>query len=327
MSHKRAVRTTLFIPSLFRNLPRSATQRRKALCTAIEVSRKPLGNTAQTSFRLAPSDFAFLWEECKRCFYLKAHRQLDRPRAPFPAVFGTIDLGMKRHFRGLRTDQILTNMRPGIFLCEDDDAWVECQPIVPPGHTNSIYIRGMVSFSIAPHLLFQFIPHNQHINHNTSYIFLSHSSRWQVDCIVRYDDDTFGIVDFKTSSSINASNKYSRQLHAYARALEYPSDNSELVQGTVSDMGLVVYTPKKFHTPVDKNGHIAAALTGDLTYVPLERNDEEFLHFLSQVLDVLTLDKAPPPPPPKKSQKWRSSYSSCPYCQYLHMAEKGDFIH
>lgn len=97
-------------------------------------------------FRLAPSDFAFLWNECKRCFYFKAHKKLYRPRAPFPSIFGTIDSGMKTHFRGLPTQKLIPEMKPGTFLCEENDAWVECKPITPPGHSQSVYIRGMVRF-------------------------------------------------------------------------------------------------------------------------------------------------------------------------------------
>lgn len=100
-------------------------------------------------FRLAPSDFAFLWEECKRCFYLKAHGQLYRPRAPFPSIFGTIDVAMKRHFRGLHTTSVLPDMPPGVFLCEEEDAWVESLPITVPNHSASVYIRGMVCSLIA----------------------------------------------------------------------------------------------------------------------------------------------------------------------------------
>ena len=113
--------------------------------SVIKSSLKDQTTSASPSFRLSPSDFAFLWEECQRCFYLKAHKKLYRPRAPFPTVFGTIDTGMKRHFRGLRTDEIMPAMRSGTFLCEEKDAWVESTPITPPGHNASIYIRGMVS--------------------------------------------------------------------------------------------------------------------------------------------------------------------------------------
>lgn len=116
-----------------------------ATAAPVRPHSKPSENTV-APFRLAPSDFAFLWNECKRCFYLKAHKKLYRPRAPFPSIFGVIDLGMKRHFRGLPTQGVIPEMKPGTFLCEDTDAWVECKPITPPGHTDSVYIRGMVRF-------------------------------------------------------------------------------------------------------------------------------------------------------------------------------------
>lgn len=150
----------------------------------------------------------------------------------------------------------------------------------------------------------------------------------QVDCLVRFDDDTFGIVDFKTSSSVNSGSTYSRQLHAYTLALENPSLNSELEQGTVSDMSLIVYSPKEFHTPTQETGGFTAALTGDLTYLRVPRDDQTFLTFLTKITDVLTRPEAPPPPPPRR--KWGSgsggTFSSCPYCQYLHDAHEHGFI-
>lgn len=100
---------------------------------------------AAQNFRLAPSDFAFLWEECKRCFYLKVHKKLYRPRAPFPSIFNTIDLAMKLHLRGLPTNELLPEMPKGVFLCENEDAWVEGKPIQLPGRKNTVFIRGMVS--------------------------------------------------------------------------------------------------------------------------------------------------------------------------------------
>lgn len=124
----------------------SATRLRQPRSTrtaSMSVARKR--KSATDCFRLAPSDFAFLWEECKRCFYLKAHKKLYRPRAPFPSIFGTIDLAMKLHLRGLPTHELLPKMPKGVFLCENDDAWVECKPILPPGYEKSVYIRGMVS--------------------------------------------------------------------------------------------------------------------------------------------------------------------------------------
>ena len=48
-----------------------------------------------TRWRLSPSDFAFLWEECKRCFYLKVVKEFYRPRSLMPKIFNVIDAQMK----------------------------------------------------------------------------------------------------------------------------------------------------------------------------------------------------------------------------------------
>lgn len=264
-------------------LPRLPRLHSRASCTAVAP---PPAAASSVTFRLAPSDFAFLWDECKRCFYHKVNRQLFRPRAPFPSVFGNIDTAMKRHFRGLRTTDVLPQMRPGTFLCDETDAWVECLPLTPPGCQASVYIRGMV------------------------------------DCLVRFDDGTYGIIDFKTSQSAKAS-VYSRQLHAYALALESPSPNSQLMQGTVTGMGLVVFAPQDFHTPLDSRGDVSAALSGRLEYVHVKRNDEAFLKTLQEMVRVLMLPEAPDPPPPGR---YGGDFSSCPYCQYLHDANKGGFL-
>lgn len=147
----------------------------------------------------------------------------------------------------------------------------------------------------------------------------------QIDCLVRFEDNSYGIIDFKTSSAAKSSKMYARQLHAYAAALKNPAPGSELKECTVSDLGLVVYSPAKFHTPMDANNKVSAALTGQLTYDHIPYDNEAFEAFLSDVLDVLNMEHAPRPPPPKKGRS--HSYSSCPYCQYLHEARMRGMIY
>lgn len=142
---------------------------------------------------------------------------------------------------------------------------------------------------------------------------------------MKHDDGTFGVIDFKTSSVSKSANTYARQLHAYAQAIENPSEDSELVQGKVTNLGLVVYSPSQFHTPLRPDGGFAAALTGDFSYVEIPRNDAAFIAFISEVLDVLGLPEAPKPPPPRRG--WGGgSFSSCPYCQFLHDATKKGLV-
>lgn len=44
-----------------------------------------------TTYKLNPSDFAYLYQECKKCFYLKVRANVYRPRGIFPSVFTTIN--------------------------------------------------------------------------------------------------------------------------------------------------------------------------------------------------------------------------------------------
>ena len=54
-------------------------------------------------YTLSPSDLTFLWDECKRCFYLKVRENFRRPSAPFPSIFGLIDRLMKDIYLGEST--------------------------------------------------------------------------------------------------------------------------------------------------------------------------------------------------------------------------------
>ncbi|KAI0563895.1 Exonuclease phage-type/RecB [Gracilaria domingensis] len=192
---------------------------------------------------------------------------------------------MKRHMSGLRTDELFPEMRPGTILCEDDDPWIESLPITPTGRKHGVYIRG------------------------------------KIDALVRFDDGSYGVIDFKTSSVAKTSATYSRQLHAYAAALENPSRNSQLEKASVSELGLMVYTPSDFHTPLDKKGKIQAAMTGGMQYIRIDRDNPGFLKFLGEVLDVLDMPEAPPP----QLANGRN-FSNCSYCNYLHHAHKSGLL-
>src|SRR2546427_1474545 len=114
------------------------------------------------TFRLSPSDFAFLWEECKRCFYLKIVKGFRRPSSPMPKIFTNIDLQMKQCFAGKRTAQVVPALPGGVF--EYSEKWVQSGPIVVPGHAAQCVIRG------------------------------------KFDNAIKFDEGGYGIDDFKTSA-------------------------------------------------------------------------------------------------------------------------------
>jgi PD-(D/E)XK nuclease superfamily len=166
----------------------------------------PAAILAQSSIKLAPSDFGFLWNECRRCFYLKVALGFQRPRGVMPSIFTAIDLQMKAFFEGRRTEEF--GLPPGRIAYSGK--WVESAPIALPGRKGRVHVRG------------------------------------PFDTILAFDDGTHAVVDFKTSHQKPENVvKYARQLHAYAYALEHPAPG-KFALSPVTRLGLLVYEPQRF---------------------------------------------------------------------------------
>jgi len=214
------------------------------------------------TYKLSPSDLTFLWDECKRCFYLKVVHKFARPAVPFPSIFNKIDSLMKKYYQGKHTDKITPELPSGIIL--PDNAWVQSQPIPLPGHLAQCYLTG------------------------------------KFDTVVQFDDGTFGVIDFKTSTPQAAHVAfYSRQLRAYAYALEHPAPGKYSLS-PISRLGLLVVEPNAIQEA--PNDHVA--YLGKVTWMEIPVDEATFLAFLDEVLTVLEL-----PEPPEASE-------DCAWCQY-----------
>ena len=204
----------------------------------------------------SPSDFAFLWDDCPRCFYLKVVRRQPRPRSPFPSVFGRIDRAMKEHYLGERVETVAEGMPAGVI--GGGDRWVKSASLSLPSNRGACIIRG------------------------------------RVDVLVDCDDGTKGVVDFKTT--VPKSDHlaiYSRQLHAYAMALEYPSTGRP---DTVSSLGLLCFLPDTYEAEGARAG-----LFGAVQWIEVPRDDLKFAEFLEEVVDIL---EDPEPPPAAAGCRW-----------------------
>ena len=167
--------------------------------------------------KLSPSDLTFLWDECKRCFYLKYIHGITRPAGPFPSIFGTIDRLMKGHFEGRPTSELDRDLPPGVI--QFAEKWVESEPLSLPGHAAQCYIKG------------------------------------KFDTVAAFEDGSYGVVDFKTSSPQPYHVPfYGRQLHSYAYALEHPAEGKFTLR-PISKLGLLVVAPSDMQ--VDAQGRIA----------------------------------------------------------------------
>lgn len=210
---------------------------------------------------LSPSDFAFLWEECKRCFYLKFVSGFKRPSPPMAKIFNVIDNRMKDHFGNKNTTNVLPFLPKGIV--DPGGNWVQSIPLPVPGHSSTCVIRG------------------------------------KLDTVVRFDDGTFAVIDFKTSQAkAEHIPLYGRQLNAYAIAVENAAPGN-LALKPVRRLGLVVFEPDHFAA---RNNQ--ASLSGSVTWVETPRDEKAFFKFLAEVLELL--EQVEPP----------GGSAACEWCLY-----------
>ncbi len=229
-----------------------------------------MDKTGMTSapIKLSPSDLTFLWDECPRCFYLKHVHGINRPAAPFPSIFGAIDRLMKAHYAGRPTSDIHPSLPPGYVRVSEQ--WIESTPISFPGHTLSCFLRG------------------------------------KFDALVDFTDGAHGVIDFKTSEPKPSQVPfYSRQLHAYAYALEHPAPG-KLGVSPITRLGLLVEAPHA--TLLADTNQISFHFATTWLEVPYYLDG--FLYCIDQVLTLLEL---PEPPPPGEK---------CDYCAYRQHARQ-----
>ena len=120
------------------------------------------------------------------------------------------------------------------------------------------------------------------------------------DAVIEFDDGSYGIVDYKTSEAKDEQAAfYSRQLSAYAYALEHPAPNA-LGLSPISRLGLFVLTPDRFERTTNND----MVFVNKATWMDVPRDDEAFLALLGEVMAVLDT-----PTPPKSSE-------DCEVCNY-----------
>lgn len=165
--------------------------------------------TTMRTTKLSPSDFAFLWKECKRCYWMKYTQSLPRPYTPMAKIFNTIDGGMQTFFK----DKVLSDIDPSLPNIKIIGKNMQCTSEAMPFKDLDIqlYVHGKTDG-------------------------------------VAEDVDTGGyvIVDYKTSMpKPEYMTIYAAQLHSYAFAFSKPADGCNSFPN-VNRLGLLVYEPKEF---------------------------------------------------------------------------------
>lgn len=215
------------------------------------------------NYKLSPSDLTFSFEGCKRCFYLKVVNNIAQPSIPLPSIFSRIASLLKNYYDGKPTSELHVGLPPGVV--SHGEKYVRSQTIKLPNHESTCYING------------------------------------RFDIVISFDDGTYGIVDFKTSDpSKKSAWMYSRQLHAYAYALEHPA-SGRLALSPVTKLGLLYFYPDNINQQDIKRLNYGT----EIVWLEVEKDEQGFLSFIDGVMNLLESPEAPHASP------------NCQWCDYL----------
>jgi len=121
------------------------------------------------------------------------------------------------------------------------------------------------------------------------------------DIVLSFDDGSCGVIDFKTGNpSKESANLYRHQLQAYAYALEHPAPKA-LALSPVTKLGLLYFYPSE----VSQHNIEKLFYEAEITWIEIEKDEQGFLNFIDNVLDVLELPETPEHSP------------NCQWCGYF----------
>ena len=205
-----------------------------------------------TVFNISPSDLTFTWDGCKKCFYLKVKHNIVY-RGPFPGMFGKMGDLTSNYYQDKSSRELSPNLPAGIIKFREQR--VKSIPISFPDTSSQIVLKG------------------------------------RFDAIMAFENGSYGIIDYKTSdASEEKAAFYSRQLSAYAYALENPAPEA-FALSPITHLGLFIITPDRFEPMA--NGEIG--FVTKTTWMDVPRDDATFTELLHKI--VILLDNPIPPDP------------------------------
>jgi hypothetical protein len=204
------------------------------------------------TYNLSPSDLTFSWDGCKRCFYLKVKYNITY-KGPFPGMFSRMGALTSNYYTDKPSSEISPSLPAGTVTLREK--WVKSIPISFPDVEGKCIIKG------------------------------------RFDAIMAFEDGTYGIIDYKTSdASEEKASFYSRQLSAYAYALENPAPGA-LALSPITRLGLFIITPHRYErTTVGEMAFVTRT-----TWLDIPRDDAAFLALLREVVTLLDLPVPPEP--------------------------------
>lgn len=160
-------------------------------------------NSNEQLYKLSPSDFKYLWEDCKHCYYRKVISGVLLPSIGIPAVFTKMSGLLQNALQGTDPHLLHPAIPSGKFVLKE--GYLKSKPIPPSGRC---FINGRFD------LLIEF-------DDGT------------------YGVIDVKITDAKDEDL----DKFDRQLHAYKFALENSATENPSKVTKISKMGLLIASP------------------------------------------------------------------------------------
>lgn len=96
-------------------------------------------------YKLSPSDFAYVYEECKLCYCLKVKNGIYQPSMPMPGVFSAINTRLQGNLVGKNLKELSVELPDGEVVKQE--GWVDSKEI--PG--TSVFIKGKYDLLVDNH--------------------------------------------------------------------------------------------------------------------------------------------------------------------------------
>src|SRR3989344_221720 len=87
-------------------------------------------------YKLSPSDFAYLYEDCKLCFWLKVKHGIYQPSMPMPGVFSAINTRLQGTLVGKDLRSLAKDLPEGKVVIQE--GWVESKQVPQ----TEVFIKG-----------------------------------------------------------------------------------------------------------------------------------------------------------------------------------------
>jgi len=216
--------------------------------------------------KFGPNNFNYV--SCDRCFYL-LHKLRIQIKGNFPEIFSSLDLRQKDFFINKGTSELSEKLPDGKFF-----------KTVTKDERKKRVKKGLAEFNeleIPATITSKGLKDNK----GREYILSG-----KPDLVTKFDN-SFGILDFKTTSEKDKSHNYRFQLESYAQIFENPLDGPNL--SPFSHMGLIQFTPAEIVSSDMKS--ITQKMK--MNYFALERNVEEFRQFITDKIDILEQNNIP----------------------------------